>query len=274
MTTLRTFRPTLDTLETRDCPTVTTTVMPGNILDIRIDNVGAVGTHAQDVRVYDYYGLAVVNDNYVLTGVGQKMATADVGGIVVRGSNLRNFINLDGVRRTSFIRLNNVIQVYAGGNHDVVWGSEYRDSIDGGAGNDDLWGGWGEDTILGGHGQDTLRGSAGHDSLEGGDHKDILYGDEYGGDGANDGNDRMFGGAGDDFLSGNNGHDSMNGGAGNDTLWGWSGNDTMTGGAGTDEFWGGAGTRDWVTDYAGSDYLWGNDSTNIEFGIPGKKKRP
>ena len=55
------------------------------------------------------------------------------------------------------------------------------------------------------------------------------------------GNDTLSGGSGNDLLSGDAGNDTLFGGAGNDTLLGGAGDDVMTGGAGNDHFSGGIG---------------------------------
>ncbi|MDD4701069.1 MAG: VCBS domain-containing protein, partial [Desulfovibrio sp.] len=73
-----------------------------------------------------------------------------------------------------------------------------------------------------GNAADTLTGSDGNDVLYGGAGDDILYG--------GDGNDTLFSGAGDDTLYG---------GAGSDTLFGGGGNDFLDGGAGTNHLYGG-----------------------------------
>ena len=55
------------------------------------------------------------------------------------------------------------------------------------------------------------------------------------------GDDSLTGGSGNDQLDGGNGNDTLNGGAGTDSLFGGNGNDTLNGGAGFDQFFGGAG---------------------------------
>ncbi|NVD40135.1 VWA domain-containing protein [Ensifer sp. HO-A22] len=48
--------------------------------------------------------------------------------------------------------------------------------------------------------------------------------------------DKLYGGAGNDWLLGGDGNDILDGGTGNDLLYGGTGSDTMTGGAGADTF--------------------------------------
>jgi Ca2+-binding RTX toxin-like protein len=85
-----------------------------------------------------------------------------------------------------------------------------------------------------GQGNDVLFGSAGNDGVYGNEGNDVLWG------GA--GNDSLYGHTGDDYLSGGDGNDStMNGGEGNDWLVGGAGNDYMTESKGFDVMQGSAG---------------------------------
>src|SRR5499426_236481 len=65
---------------------------------------------------------------------------------------------------------------------------------------------------------------------------------------------QLFGGAGNDVLTGGSGADLLFGGAGNDTLFGKGGNDLLFGGAGNDTLIGGAGD-DQVFGEAGNDRM-------------------
>jgi Ca2+-binding RTX toxin-like protein len=65
---------------------------------------------------------------------------------------------------------------------------------------------------------------------------------------------QLFGGAGNDVLTGGSGNDQLFGGAGNDTLLGKGGNDLLFGGAGNDTLIGGAGD-DQVFGQAGNDRM-------------------
>ncbi|WP_426740016.1 calcium-binding protein, partial [Pseudomonas aeruginosa] len=81
---------------------------------------------------------------------------------------------------------------------------------------------------------------------------------------ATDGNDRLFGYAVADTLSGGLGNDSLYGYAGNDLLQGDEGNDTLYGGAGNDTLVGGLG-NDYLYGEAGNDVYrfdrgWGQDT--------------
>jgi RTX calcium-binding nonapeptide repeat (4 copies) len=71
-----------------------------------------------------------------------------------------------------------------------------------------------------------LFGGDGNDTLTGGSSNDELSGQ--------DGNDSLFGRGGDDALSGGSGDDFISGGTGNDTLQGGDGNDFLDGDQGAD----------------------------------------
>jgi Ca2+-binding RTX toxin-like protein len=74
------------------------------------------------------------------------------------------------------------------------------------------------------------------------------------------GNDRLFGGNGNDEFSGGNGNDELYGGSGNDYLDGNDGNDTLIGGSGNDILVGGRG-KDTLSGQAGNDiYRYGSTS--------------
>jgi Ca2+-binding RTX toxin-like protein len=83
--------------------------------------------------------------------------------------------------------------------------------------------------------QANLFGGAGNDTLTGGSAADFLFGDV--------GNDQLFGKGGGDFLFGGAGNDVLTGGAGNDQVFGEAGNDRMiwNPGDGTDVNEGGVG---------------------------------
>ena len=70
------------------------------------------------------------------------------------------------------------------------------------------------------------------------------------------GNDEMYGGAGNDMMSGNEGHDELHGGTGNDTMNGNDGRDHLEGDDGVDGLYGGLG-RDLLDGGAGNDMLFG-----------------
>jgi RTX calcium-binding nonapeptide repeat (4 copies) len=102
-----------------------------------------------------------------------------------------------------------------------------------------------------------LFGGSGNDTLTGGAGADQLFGDD-GNDTLNgsDGNDTLNGGIGNDSLNGGDGDDTLNGGAGNDTVVGGKGTDTAFLGAGNDTFvWNNGEGSDKVEGEAGFDTL-------------------
>src|SRR6476620_4796354 len=78
-----------------------------------------------------------------------------------------------------------------------------------------------------------------------------------------DGNDTITGGSGNDMLFGQGGNDILLGKGGNDSLFGGDGNDTLTGGAGDDQVFGQAGNDRMIWNPGeGSDLLEGGDGTD------------
>lgn len=67
------------------------------------------------------------------------------------------------------------------------------------------------------------------------------------------GNDNVKGGNGNDKIYGRGGNDHMNGGAGNDEIWGLMGHNTMIGGAGSDVFMTGAASQSLMDFTSGED---------------------
>lgn len=101
---------------------------------------------------------------------------------------------------------------------------------------------------------------AGNDYLDGRDGDDILFG------GA--GNDVLHGGRGDDLLVGGDGDDEVYGHVGNDILFGGDGNDDLVGGDGDDILFGGAGNDSLMGSY-GNNMLFGGSGADTILGGPG-----
>ena len=164
-------------------------------------------------------------------------------------------------------------------NNDMTGGSG-ADTLYGGNGYDQLYGGNGDDFLYGGADGDLLSGGTGADYMEGGTGDDVYIVDNAGdsvveasGEGTDDvytslatytlgadvenlyynggagnftltGNtldNIIFGGGGNDTLSGLDGNDTLRGQTGNDTLSGGDGDDLLVGGSGIDDLTGGAG---------------------------------
>ena len=161
--------------------------------------------------------------------------------------------------------------ISAGAGDDTVFGSAGNDTISGGDGDDQLSGEGGNDKLSGDAGNDTLSGAAGDDFLNGGNETlttDDGADDISGGSGqsdcvsyigrtddlsinladdatANDGAageqdivhsdiENVFGGHGDDQITGNPASNLLEGGEGNDSILGGGGNDKLIGSAGAD----------------------------------------
>ena len=89
-----------------------------------------------------------------------------------------------------------------------------------------------------------------------------LYGDD-------EGDDTIYGNAGDDYIRGRDGDDTLYGGAGVDWVFGDGGDDTIYGGAGDDHIFGDGG-NDTLYGGSGDDYVSGGDGgTNLLYGGAG-----
>lgn len=151
--------------------------------------------------------------------------------------------------------LSSVSSVEGTSNDDVLQGNGQK--ILGFNGQDQLSGGARNDFMSAGDGDDRLFGNSGKDWLLGGSGQDRLWGG-LGGDylDGGEGDDRLFGEDGRDWLLGGEGQDQLFGDAGNDILNGNQGDNTLTGGAGSDVFVIGRAGKSWITDFqVGSDLL-------------------
>ena len=164
-----------------------------------------------------------------------------------------------------------------GAEDDDLEGDGGPDSLAGGSGDDDLIPGEGNDKAAGGPGDDTLEqspASEGSDVFSGGPGEDDYDGRDrlgpqnidtdgraddgltlFGGEGDNVKPDveRIFGGEGDDKITGNGARNNLSGEEGNDELRGGAGDDSLTGRAGDDLLIGGD----------GEDSLNGNDDNDV-----------
>lgn len=152
---------------------------------------------------------------------------------------------------------------------DIFFGQEGDDTIFGGAGDDSLYGGTGDDLLVGDDKPENLAADTVADikTLDTSEDLDAFIQSVEGTD--TDGDDRLFGGTGDDVLLGMGGDDQLDGGDGNDLLFGGSGNDFLDGGNGADKLYGGDGNDILVYDASdvliqggsGIDFMVSDDST-------------
>lgn len=168
---------------------------------------------------------------------------------------------------------------------DEMHGGDDDDSILGGGGDDHIHGGKGDDHLDGGDGDDdtvffasakkivvdlaagTAKGEgddtlANFENVAGSRGSDRISGDDNDNDlDADDGNDKVFGQAGDDSILGGRGNDHLDGGEGNDDVDGDDGNDKLFGQGGDDDLIGGRG-NDHLDGGAGNDLLDGGDGND------------
>ena len=172
---------------------------------------------------------------------------------------------------------------------EIVWGTDFNDTITGNTADNGLFGRDGNDTINGGGGDDALGGGLGNDTLNGGSGtNDIAYyaaaegpitanltlAVEVSGSENNDDlvnveiiwgsafADTMLGNTAVNVFVGDGGADVMRGGAGNDQMFGGLGNDRLEGEAGNDNLWGQEGV-DTILGGANDDFLNGGPGNDI-----------
>jgi Ca2+-binding RTX toxin-like protein len=175
---------------------------------------------------------------------------------------------------------------------DTLIGGEGEDELNGNEGNDSLIGGEGNDNLNGGDGNDQIAAGVGNDVITTGDGVDTVYGGDgddwvnsyfnktvdyfyykykgsvviYGGNGndtltGNTDDDKIFGESGNDRIDGLSGNDYIEGGTGNDKLSGWAGDDTLIGGEGNDDLYGNEGD-DYLDGGLGVNFLNGGDGND------------
>ena len=158
---------------------------------------------------------------------------------------------------------------------EVVWGSNYDDTLVGDAGANRLLGGAGNDSLDGGAGNDTLN-AAGNDTLQGGDGIDTVeftgvfltaslvtgIATSTAGTASFSGIENLWGTGFDDSLTGDAGDNTINGWDGEDTLLGGAGNDSLFGAYGGDVLVGGAG-NDLLSGWIAGQVPWNDGYENI-----------
>jgi Ca2+-binding RTX toxin-like protein/subtilisin-like proprotein convertase family protein len=222
-----------------------------------VDNAGDVVTELAN-EGFDYVYTSVSFTNWV--SVEYVIAT---GATVLTGTGDANVNTFDGT-----VRFNGVTFLGLGG-ADVLYGSNYADSLDGGDGNDIILAYLavnGADTLSGGNGDDVYylfqsgdmiieNSGEGFDTLytqanvtlAANIEQAVVYGAATSVTG-NSGNNNLFGlnsnnslvlngGDGNDWVMGSNQDDTLDGGTGNDILQGLGGTNRMVGSAGDDVYY-------------------------------------
>ena len=209
---------------------------------------------------------------------------------VVGGYTIANGVTIEkalGGYGDDYIKGNSADNILSGrAGSDRIKGYDGDDRLKGGNGTDKLYGGNGDDTLVMSTGKDLFNGGGDTDTvvavgsdgvkinlsisgaqktglgtqtfvdienLTGTSKGDWFRGDDL----ANEllgrkGNDKLYGGSGNDYLKGEGGNDGLYGGAGDDTVKGGTGNDTLLGGIGDDIIQGGS----------GRDQLWGKEDAD------------
>ncbi len=165
------------------------------------------------------------------------------------------------------------------------------DILEGGGGDDWIEAGDGKDVLAGGAGSDVMYGGAGDDTIEGDNHlwwatnaanpwsvvRDVVqqggansYNHTYVNvgllvpDSAQQGNDVIYGGTGNDWIFAQGGNDFVDAGADDDVVFGDGGNDIILGRSGNDVLSGDNPAT--PSDMHGKDYLDGGDGNDTLFG--------
>ena len=203
-------------------------------------------------------------DDTLSGGAGDDTIVGGTGGDAMDGGDGSDTLNYRGsVLGVSVDILNNLASggdaqgdtilnfenVYGSFDNDTLGGNGSDNYLDGGLGDDVLMGRGGDDFILGGEGADNMDGGIGIDALSyrgltGGVTINIEANTASGGDADGDiiaNFEDVYGGGGDDVITGNSLNNRLDGGAGNDTLSGAAGNDKIVGGGGADILDGGDG---------------------------------
>ena len=179
------------------------------------------------------------------------------------------------------------------GGDDLLLSASYDDLLLGGNGDDTLDSGAGLDTLNGGNGTDRMQTFGDGDyvitdnavtglttatlvsieaaDITGGASDNVLDASGFTGDTTlwgGGGQDVITGGVGDDWLNGNDGADAIQGGGGDDLLHGGEGADLMIGGDGDDSLNGEAGD-DTIDGGAGNDQLIGKEGRDLLLGREG-----
>jgi Ca2+-binding RTX toxin-like protein len=231
-------------------------------------------------------------DDTLIGGVGQDELYGNDGDDILAGGNGDKIDGGDGFDTVDYSKAGSAITLNLPGvstndeliDIEKVIGSAFDDILQANAFDITLFGGAGNDKIIGSAGSNTINGGVGADELDGGAGQDFLSYEAdtagvtitlgapgvltigKGGDAAGDkvkNFEHIFGGNGNDKLTGNASDNTIVGGLGNDTIFGLAGNDrlvgisgknTLDGGVGNDRIQGGS-DEDTLIGGAGIDLL-------------------
>ncbi|MEA5504711.1 calcium-binding protein [Halotia wernerae UHCC 0503] len=227
-------------------------------LDIIVDGQVVSNIEIEDfANKINYQHLATSADGSVVTGI-------DGNDIWIAGNKSSTFVDAKTATGNS--------------SNDILIGSNFADTINGGAGRDFIRGNGGNDLLIGSSNNDLIYGNDGDDTIHGdenngfapipteGELSDAAKSDAppafdgvrrtwFGGTEIPEielsrnytppkpdfNEDELHGGAGNDQIAGGAGEDKLYGDAGADTLYGDEGDDYLVGGAGADVIYGGVG---------------------------------
>jgi Ca2+-binding RTX toxin-like protein len=214
-------------LEDRCVPTVTATMVDGN-LTVYGDDAGN-NIVVQRTAV----GFTVTNNGEAVPIDVQNSTDAPLSRPIRSPGQVNGIVPIDFGTPALTTPLS-VTVLGMGGNDRIVtqgllpnpWLPQVRAALNGGDGNDTLIGGFGTESFSGGAGDDYILAGNGNNFIDAGAGNDKVF--------AGGGNDIVIGGDGDDYLDGGLGNDDLRGGLGNDTLKGGVGSDKLTGGQGAD----------------------------------------
>lgn len=188
----------------------------GSDKDDRIDGKGG------DDQIYGNKGNDILNGGLGIDTLDGGEGTADFADY----SNYPEQVDVSLIKGTTIEFGGSTVVLDVLSNIEGVFGSSFRDRIDGDDANNILDGKAGDDDVFGGGGNDLLFGGDGNDYL---DSNGLSFNtaDEI---------NFLYGGAGDDTLGSREGNEILVGDSGDDLLTNGSGTDTLLGGSGSDKF--------------------------------------
>ena len=231
---------------------------------------------ANDVTVTFEVGVVRIVDAGASIVVGDRCSSVDANEVLCSTRGVREFnASLGDLNDSVTAPVGGTCELFAPGGaqcfvsvlvggpgNDVLIGSEGLNLLLGGPGEDILEGGVNPDTLVGGPGADTLRGGGGSDQVIYRGRRGPVTADPDGV--ADDGEpgegdmiatdvEEIFGGLGNDVLTGNGHRNVLVWGRGNDVIRGKDGRDRLVGGSGADTFFARDGFADRIEGGGGTD---------------------